>query len=139
MIQEISSVSATPNVQNISNDMMEQRNMLKALLNSSGTHSVQNELPNVDSTRDSKIKKDKEINDHKINYSSLSEKIQNLIDEDNLDVKFDKDKDTNIMVMKFVDKETKDTVKQFPPEITIKVAKMVAFLTENGAIADATV
>ena len=139
MIQEISSVSATPNTQNINNDILEQRKMLKALLNSSGTNSVQSELPNVDSTHDSKQKKDKEINDHKINYSSLSEKIQNLIDEDNLDVKFDKDKDTNIMVMKFVDKETKDTVKQFPPEITIKVAKMVAFLTANGAIADATV
>ncbi len=139
MIQEIGSVSSMPNVQNIRNDINEHRNMLKALLDSAGTQSTKPESQNGSSVQDSRMKKDKDNTDHKINYSSLSKKIQPLIDEDNLDVKFDKDHDTNIMVMKFIDKDTKDTVKQFPPEITIKVAKMVAFLTENGAIADATI
>ena len=45
----------------------------------------------------------------------------------------------HIMVMKFIDKSTQDTIKQYPPEITIQVAKIVADYTKHGVITDATV
>lgn len=141
MIQEISSVSAAiPATTNHYSDINDNRKMLKALLNATSS-----EVSDISNSKNEKldealgkVPKKKEI-DSKINYQTLSEKIQELLEDNSLDVKFDKDKETKIMVLKFIDKETKDTIKQFPEEITIKIAKMVSYLIDHGAIADASV
>lgn len=141
MIQEISSVSgATPISTHNYSEINDNRKMLKSLLNS--TSSEVSDLSNSKNQKLDealgKVSKKKDI-DSKINYQTLSEKIQELLEDNSLDVKFDKDKETQIMVLKFIDKETKDTIKQFPEEITIKIAKMVSYLVDHGAIADASV
>ncbi len=72
------------------------------------------------------------------NFDALSEKLKEILSDETVDIKFDKDESTKQMIMRLVDKETKETIKQFPPEITIKIAKMVSDFFEHGAIADAT-
>ena len=141
MIQEISSSTSTmPIKSELHTDLSESRERLKALLNSAHSYSPDsenNKVVNSDHTSDIKHNKDK--SEQQINYTSLSSKIQQLMDNDDLEVRFDKDKETNIMVMKFIDKSTQDTIKQYPPEITIQVAKIVADYTKHGVITDATV
>lgn len=141
MIQEISSSTNTmPIKSELHADLSESRKMLKALLDSANNYSPNSENNKVDnSNHTTDLKNNKEKSEQQINYTSLSSKIQQLMDDDNLDVRFDKDKETNIMVMKFIDKNTQDTIKQYPPEITIQVAKIVADYTKHGVITDATV
>lgn len=74
-----------------------------------------------------------------IDFSGISEKIQNLIGEKNLNIEFKMDKDTKRMIMRIVNSETKEVVKQFPPEVSLKIARIVANQLESGHVANATV
>jgi uncharacterized FlaG/YvyC family protein len=76
-------------------------------------------------------------NDLSSNFDKIAGKIKDIIDDDSIDVKFDQDKDTKKYILKIIDKKTNDTIRQYPPEITLKVAKMVTEITEHGAITDA--
>lgn len=71
-----------------------------------------------------------------LNYKDLAEKIGELIDNQNVAIEFSQDDTTKKMIMKVIDNETKEVIKQFPPEITLKIARIVA---ESGQLTNAKV
>jgi uncharacterized FlaG/YvyC family protein len=75
----------------------------------------------------------------KIDYTDLAEKLSSFIEQDNLSMEFSMDKASNKMVMKLVDNDTKEVVQQYPPEIMLKIARMLAQSAETGQVANAKV
>lgn len=78
-----------------------------------------------------------EDKDFKPNYTVLKDKLKEIMADESMDIRFTKDEGSNKMIMQLVDIETKEIIKQFPPEITLKIARMVASSTEQGLISNA--
>jgi flagellar protein FlaG len=105
------------------------------------------EIPVSDSRQNLSLKKESDEfviksdkNDKKqINYNELAKKLQNMLKNNDLSIEFTMDKDINKMIMKLVDENTDETIKQFPPEIAIKIAKIVASTLGNGQLTDAKI
>lgn len=83
-------------------------------------------------------KKEKEKVVHS-DFNEISEKLKSILGEDNLIINFSLDEDTKKMIMQVIDSKTNEVVQQFPPEIALKVARIVANTLENWNIADAQV
>ena len=75
------------------------------------------------------IKKNADAN--KVDFSKLRERLQEILNEDNLYIKFDKDKDTDKMILKIINNETKEVVQQIPPELSLKIARYIAIMFDN--------
>ena len=69
----------------------------------------------------------KDLNDY-------TDTINDTLKEENLAIEFSKDKDTNKMILKLIDKETQEVVQQYPPEIALKIARIVANTLERGSL-----
>lgn len=63
---------------------------------------------------------------NKVDFSKLRDKLQEILNEDSLYIKFDKDEETDKMIFKIINFETKEVVKQIPPEISLKIARYIA-------------
>jgi flagellar protein FlaG len=71
-----------------------------------------------------------------VNFNDLASKLQDMLDSDNVALEFSLDDTTKKMILKIVDKETKEVVRQYPPEIALKIARIVS---EIGQFANAKV
>lgn len=146
MITEIGAISSTHQTFGQDNaSINESKRFLRALLDSNEFtptgRPVKEETPKTISEEEKKklFEENLKLEARKTDYGALAEKIKELVGVKNIDVKFDRDTDTKIMIMKFVNSDTKDVLKQFPAEVSIKIAKMIAQLTNHGAITDAKV
>lgn len=72
-------------------------------------------------------------------YTELSAKISKALGDSNLSIEYSLDKDSKQMVMKVVNNETKETVRQFPSEISIKLAKIAASVLDVGHLTNAKI
>ncbi len=75
----------------------------------------------------------------KPDYSKIAEKLQSLVGEDSVSFQITKDNETNKMIIKVIDNNTKEVLQQYPPEITLKIARIVASSMESGILTNATV
>lgn len=65
---------------------------------------------------------------------SFEDKINETLKDENLEIEFSKDEETDRMILKLIDKETQEVVHQYPPEITLKIARIVANSMDEGNI-----
>mgnify|MGYP006286375989 CR=1 FL=1 len=65
---------------------------------------------------------------------SFEDKINETLKDENLEIEFSKDEETDRMILKLIDKETQEVVHQYPPEITLKIARIVANSMDEGSI-----
>jgi uncharacterized FlaG/YvyC family protein len=70
-------------------------------------------------------------------FSGLSEKAKQVFIDSDLAVEFSFDKDTKKMIMKLVNSKTKEVVQQYPPDIALKIARIVANSLETGNVTNA--
>jgi len=70
-------------------------------------------------------------------FSDLSQKVSEIIDENNVVFKFTIDQSTKKMILKLIDSETKEVLQQFPPDIALKIARIVANQLEKGNVTNA--
>ena len=99
--------------------------------------SADNNLLNkaVDDSKNNK-EQDKNV---QADYSKLTEKLQNMITNENLNLEFSVDKETKKMIIKVVDSQTKEVVRQYPPDVTLKIARFVASTLEHGNVTNARI
>ena len=98
-------------------------------------------------SRDTDINSESKLNktlankneENKVNYNELVDKFQDILKDANLAIEFSVDKDLKRMIMKLVDSETNEVVRQLPPDITLKIARIAAGVMGNGSVADAKV
>lgn len=86
-----------------------------------------------------KTEEKKNKDDKPISFNELANNVQKMIGNDTVVLEFSVDKDTKKMVLKIIDKETKEIIQQVPQEIALKVAKFVADQLGNGQVANAQV
>ncbi len=89
------------------------------------------------SKKDDKVKKDEagKVPD----FTNLADKIRTFLDDEDLAIEFTRDKETNKMIMKIIDSETNEIIRQYPPDITLKIARIVAKSLEQGRVTNATI
>jgi flagellar protein FlaG len=91
----------------------------------------------VESSNNKYEQKEKKYNQESID--ELNNELGNFFEGNELNVEFRIEKDTRQLVMKLVDNETKEVVKQLPPEFMLKIARMISSQIDGGALADAKV
>lgn len=67
-----------------------------------------------------------------VDFRKISDKLHSMLGEDDLSVEFSLDKESKRMILKVIDTKTKETIQQFPPEVTLKIARTVANILGNG-------
>jgi len=72
------------------------------------------------------------------NIKAFADELSNYIGDENLSLEFSKDDETKQMIMKLVNGKTNEVVKQFPPEISLKIARILSG-TQSGNLANAKV
>ncbi len=88
----------------------------------------------------SKTKQKEDSNPQVSDFSELAEKLQRNFGDENVAFEITIDKETSKMILKLVDTKTDEVIRQFPPEITLKIARMIAaYENSNGQLANAKV
>lgn len=85
------------------------------------------------------VSKDKKLNKNEVNYKDLANKLKSVLKNTDLSIEFSMDEDVNKMIMKLIDEKKDEVVQQFPPEIAIKIAKIVASTLGAGQVTDARI
>lgn len=83
--------------------------------------------------------KDNEISKNAPDYTRLADEIKASLKSNDTSIQFTMDKDTKRMVMRLINNDTKEVIQQYPPEITLKISRMIASLTERGIVTNAKV
>lgn len=83
-----------------------------------------------------------EVKEKKYNQDSIDElnkELNGLLEGNQLNVEFKFEKEANQLIMKLINQETKEVVRQVPPDIMLRIAKIVSSQLGSGALADAKV
>lgn len=72
-------------------------------------------------------------------FDEFENKINEALQVENLKIEFSKDDESKRMIMRLIDKETQEVVHQYPPDITLKIARIVANTLEQGSLTNAIV
>lgn len=83
--------------------------------------------------------KNTEDSSQKVSYGELAKKLHSILGDSNLAIQFTVDKDLNKMIMKIIDNDTHEVIQQIPPDITLKIARIVASTLDKGQVTNATV
>lgn len=93
--------------------------------------------PNEESI--SKQSTEKETAKIKADFSELGDKLKDIMKDTNNYLEFKFDKESNRMILRLIDNETKEVVQQFPAELALKIARIVSQMEGTGQIANAKV
>lgn len=66
----------------------------------------------------------------------IEREITKLLEDDSLIAQFSTDKETEKLILKILNPDTKEVVRQYPPEVSLKIARMVNSMIESNNIAD---
>lgn len=66
----------------------------------------------------------------------IESEISKLLEDDSLIAQFSTDKETEKLILKILNPDTKEVVRQYPPEVSLKIARMVNSMIESNNIAD---
>jgi uncharacterized FlaG/YvyC family protein len=92
----------------------------------------------MESTEQVSKSKSKNFEKQKIaDFSGLSEKAMQVIKDSDVSVEFSLDQDTKKMIMKLINSETKEVIHQYPHDIALKIARIVANTLETGNVTNA--
>ncbi|TNE35433.1 hypothetical protein EP342_01615 [bacterium] len=85
---------------------------------------------------------DKQANDEfkkTFDPSVLENEISKLLDDSTLVAQFSTDKDTDKLILKIINQDTDEVVRQYPPEASLKIARIVDKLIKDNSLADARI
>ncbi len=98
-----------------------------------------------DKTKDSYAIKYEEPNSlaskesHQSDFNKIADKLRSVLGENDLAIEFSMDEDLKRMIMKVINSTTQEVVQQFPPDITLKIARIVASTMGTGNVTNATI
>lgn len=93
----------------------------------------------ISQIKQSEIKSDQENAKKKVDYSVLENGLKELLSDTNMSIEFSLDKESKQMIMRVVDEETDEVIKQFPTDLTLKIARIISQAIENGRITNVQV
>ena len=77
--------------------------------------------------------------ENKVDYSHIAKKMESAIADNKFEIQYSVDKETKKLIFKLINKKTKETVDQYPPEIALKISKIVTQELDTGKVTDSTV
>lgn len=124
-------------VKNINNDIKSSLNGFQTKLDADGRN-FQKFVVELDKKTN---KKEDTANENMkpVDYKKFESEIKHFLAQNNLAIEFSIDEQTKKMVMKLIDDETKEVVKQFPSEVSLQIARMLTSSSEGGSITNAIV
>ena len=66
----------------------------------------------------------------------IESEISKLLEDDSLIAQFSTDEETEKLILKILNQDTKEVVRQYPPEASLKIARIVSNMIESNNIAD---
>ncbi|GAB1429847.1 hypothetical protein MASR2M18_06800 [Ignavibacteria bacterium] len=75
----------------------------------------------------------------KLDFSSLSQSLKNSLQLANVAFEFSIDSQTQSMVLRLINPETKEVLQQLPSDLALKISRLIAGSLEQGQITDAKV
>jgi len=113
---------------------MNSQNKEAERLNSTVNQSTELQEKQIKEIEKEQIEKNKKVS---LKYEDLpkdvikeaTENLQKKLSMLNSQLKIETDKETGIQVVKIVDKDTKEVIKQLPPEAVLKIAKYIDEIT----------
>lgn len=124
-------------VKNINSNVQSSLGGFKTQLDADGKKNQQNIIE-----FSKKIQKEKLVDENtknQVNYSKFESEVKSFLKENGLSIEFAIDDSTKKMVMKLIDENTKEVVKQFPSDISLHIARILSSTLETGNITNARV
>jgi flagellar protein FlaG len=72
-------------------------------------------------------------------YKKLEQDISKLFEADKVSIRFEKDQDSQQMVLKVIDSKTNEVMQQLPTELALKISRLVTSMLDQGKVTDAKV
>ncbi|MFP4527907.1 MAG: flagellar protein FlaG [Candidatus Kapaibacterium sp.] len=85
------------------------------------------------------VKPEEKENLRRVDFTEISQRLQDLLEEDDISIEFSLDKDSRKMILKIIDSRTEQVLQQFPPEITLKIARLAADKLSGGNVTNAKI
>jgi len=133
MISEITGLPAiiieslNPVSNNLENNKLSKESDNNKNLTKSAEYSVSSNTQNVNKDN---------LNKNRVSFEEFQKKLQDALKENNLSLEFSKDQELNKMIIKIVNSETKEIIRQIPPDVALKIARIVSAELGTGQIAD---
>ncbi|MFY8161026.1 MAG: flagellar protein FlaG [Candidatus Kapaibacteriota bacterium] len=77
--------------------------------------------------------------DLKISYDEIGQQLKDFLGVNNLTIEFALDDKSSRMIMKIIDNETKEVIKQFPPDLSLQIARIVSSSMIGKSFTDVTI
>ena len=133
MISEITGLPAiiieslNPVNNNLENNKLSKESDYSKNLTKSAEYSVSSNTQNVNKDN---------TNKNRVSFEEFQKKLQDVLKENNLSLEFSKDQELNKIIIKIVNSETKEIIRQIPPDVALKIARIVSAELGTGQIAD---
>jgi len=133
MISEITGLPAiiieslNPVSNNLENNKLSKESDNNKNLTKSAEYSVSSNTQNLNKDN---------LNKNRVSFEEFQKKLQDALKENNLSLEFSKDQELNKMIIKIVNSETKEIIRQIPPDVALKIARIVSAELGTGQIAD---
>ncbi len=85
------------------------------------------------------ISKDTQKKDNKISYDEIGDQLKEFLGLNNVSIEFSLDQTSNRMIMKIIDNQTKEIIKQFPPDLSLQIARIVSTTISGRSLTDVTI
>ena len=108
-------------------------------VNSSQDSKVFDKIADKDNVSSIKSEQKNGNQENVVDYSKIAKKMESAIANNQFEIQYSVDKDTKKLVFKLINKKTKETVEQYPPEVALKISKIVTQALDAGHLTDATV
>ncbi len=93
----------------------------------------------VNSSKNGKLKSngiDKKDDETNVDYKELAKKLKEIANVNGVYFEFVLDEESTEMLMRVIDEKTKQIIRQYPSEITLKIAKIINDTLGQGQIAN---
>lgn len=74
-----------------------------------------------------------------VDLDKIAKRLQEIIADENLMIEFTRDDETKKLIFKLINSETKEIIRQIPPDVALKIARYVASTLEDKNVANAKV
>lgn len=132
----ISAISGLPEL------IIDRQNDVQVDIDMNNRRKVDNSKLEKGALKENETKQKVETKDKLFNQESIDElnkELKNITESNRLNVQFKFEKEANQLIMKLIDEETKEVVRQVPAELMLKIARIVSSQLNSGAFADAKV
>lgn len=75
----------------------------------------------------------------RVSYDEIGQQLKEFLGLNNITIEFSLDDKSSKMIMKIIDNQTNEVIKQFPPDLSLKIARIVSSSISGKGFTDVTI